>query len=435
MSETNNQNDVNISSSQSHSSSSGSSHSSHHHHHHRRRKKNTTRIIVVSVLAIILIVVIVAIAAGTNNSSENTPGAQNTSSTTESTKEGTSVYYVGSSKDKNNRYDFATVNDAINEWRSQNNSNQAVIIRNTTTSDKIYRVGAGRTLSNLKEAVAQWNADGQPSATILVDSGTYITTSNPDEGKDPLTILPKNSNQLNIIGEDKNSTIVKSTTGKYIHPAILIKGGNVTVKNITFLADHTTNSSFKYREKDGYNSAYAVHCDGGSISGVVVFENCNMWSWQSCGFGSGTITNSHIVVKGCDIRSFTEGYAVDPNPQFATEAEEEEHAKFVHGSRGAIIYHTYAAANGVSNESFTLMDSYVYAKNCSNTVQVFNRMENGQQYEFKMLTFVNNIFTNDFEFCNNVVVPNGVYLGNNSSGNNVNSVNSKNGEYSLIIEN
>ena len=417
-----------------HSGSSQTVHHHHHHHHHRRKK--TVRNIITIVLLVLLAGIVVTIISGVmfSNNDNTSTKSNNTSSSTKA-NESLKTFYVGSSKDPSGNYDYASVTDAINAWRSNSKASNAIIVRNSVSYEKIYRVGSGRTFTTIKEAVAQWNNDGQPSATILVDCGTYITTSNPSDSQDPLIILPKNTNQLNIIGEDKDGTIVKATTGKYIHPAIMVKGGNVTIKNITFLSDHSTNPSFTYREKDGYNSAYAVHCDGGNISGVIEFDNCNMWSWQSCGIGTGTIFNSHVIIKNCDIRSFTEGYAVDPNKQFANDAEEEEHAKFVHGSRGAIVYHPSSHKDGVSNETFTLINSYVYAKNAANTMRIQYAINDTNKNDFKMVTFINNVFSNDFEFCNSFKIPDGIYLGNTSTGNNLSFLNNTKGAYSLTIEN
>lgn len=419
-------------------SDSGSSnyhHHHHHHHHHSKKKKSKkAKITLITIISIVVVSIIIGVIAGFSSNNENNNSQSSSSSNTENTKDTSKVYYVGSSQDNGKIYDYYSVTDAINAWRSTGNASSAVIIRNTTTPSKIYRVGAGRSLETLIAGIKKWDADGQPSATIIVDSGVYITSSNPSDEKDPLLILPKNTNQLNIIGEDKDSTVIKSTTGNYIHPAIMIKGGNVTVKNITFIADHTSNPNFNYRQKEGYNSAYAVHCDGGEVSGVVEFENCNMWSWQSCGLGCGTIMNSHIIVKNCDIRSFAEGYAVDPSPQFANEKEEEEHAKYIHASRGAIVYHSFTKAESESNESFTLIDSIVYAKNGANTVRITGRKPSDDRNDLQIVTFINNVFSNDFELCNNVVVPNGMYLGSNSTGNNVKTVNSIKGTYSLTIK-
>ena len=417
------------------SKSSSGSHSGHHHHHHhhRKRKRAITNLIVIG-LVVILATVIVSIAL----SNKNLPGSSsNTKSNESSNKNAYSdeldIYYVGNSKDKNNGYTYYSVSEAINAWREDKKSDQAIIIRNTVSTDKIYRVGAGRKFENLKQAIKQWDNDGQPSATIYVDSGVYITESNPDASNYPLVIIPKNTKQLNIIGEDKDTTVVKSTTGKYIHAAFFVKGGNVTVKNITFIADHSTNPKFTYREKDGYNSAYAVHCDGGSVVGVTVFENCNMWSWQSCALGAGTVTDSHIIVRNCDIRSFADGYAVDPYPQQTTDEEKEEHAKYVHGTRGAIIYHTYSKIEAESTESFTLENCSVYMKGGANTVRLLNRSDSSKKYDFKLVTINNCVFKNDFEFCNRVEIPEGMYLGKNSGGNNIVSLNTSTSTYSIEI--
>ncbi|MBQ7579892.1 MAG: hypothetical protein IJU39_01135 [Clostridia bacterium] len=351
-----------------------------------------------------------------------------------------------------------TVRDCFDEWLTDDAPN-SVIYKPAETPAKIYRVGSGRTPSStefttLIGAVAQWVTDGKPCATIFVDSGVYVTQNDPTGAGNPLTVKGS-ENRLTIIGEDKDSTVVKSTTGKYIHPAINIQGGNVTVKNITFIADHSDNPSFAYLDPDresagkAPNSAYAVHCDGGSesdiVSGIIEFENCNMWSYQSCALGCGTVVDGHVIVKSCDIRSFVPGTATDQGSTApdATAQQKEDHAIYYHGTRGAIVYHMSPKTKTVSGqtvtipssrESFTLIDSSVYLKGGTKTVCITNSNETDF---FSLVTFIGNTFWNDVESCNLVSVPTGqtsLQLGGLSGGNNLSSVNSNSGDYSLAIK-
>lgn len=404
-----------------------------HPHHYRRRKRMRINFMMIGLIVfLVLILISIFVFNKTPNvSKNNNTSTQDTFENSATISSSTETYYVAPSKNKKIDYEYSTVREALHAWYSDKSVNEAIIVRTPDASVKVYRVGSGRQFTNIKQAVKQWNDDGQPSATIYVDSGVYITTSDPASAKDPLQIVPRTTNHLYIIGEDKDSTIVKSTTGKYIHPAIMVKGGNVTVKNFTFIADHSTNPDFKYREKEGYNSAYAVHSDGGLVSGVVEFDNCNMFSWQSCGLGAGTIEDSHIIVKNCDIRSFTEGYSVDPFQQFSNVTEEEEHAKYVHGVRGAITYHPYAAAKDESIESFTLINSFVYMKAGYCTVRILN---NDNKPEFKLCTFIDNNFSNGYKLNNKITIEDGIHLGKNSSGNNINSINKSNSSFSFEIK-
>ncbi|MBQ7580505.1 MAG: hypothetical protein IJU39_04260, partial [Clostridia bacterium] len=165
-------------------------------------------------------------------------------------------------------YPYCDVKDAMDQWKNDGYPD-ARIYKQEQVPKVIYHVGNGQEYSDLISAVKRWIADEKPCATIYVDKGEYITQNDPAGSNNPL-LIRGSANRLTIIGEDKESTIVRSTTGEYVHPAINIQGGNVTVKNITFVADHTSNPNFSYLDyAKSLNSAYAVHCDGGAKSGVV----------------------------------------------------------------------------------------------------------------------------------------------------------------------
>lgn len=336
--------------------------------------------------------------------------------------------------------ELTTVSEAVDEWITDGYP-RAIVYKHTSPATSIYRVGSGRTPStteftNLIDAVAQWVSDSKPCATIFVDSGVYVTSSDPSGTENALTIMG-GENRLTIIGENRDSTIIKSTTGRYVQPPINVQGGNVTIKNMTFIADHSSNMGFTYREKSSYNSAYAVHCDGGSVTGVttggvIEFENCNMWSWQSCGLGSGTCENSHLIVKNCDIRSYVPGTATDEGSiaPGATDEQIEAHAIYVHGSRGAIVYHPSSAVN-TSNESFELINSRVYLKGGTKTAKITCGNENNG---YRMVTFVDNTFWNDIESCNTVPLSEHHHLNTLSNGNNLDNLNSGSNDNYLIVE-
>lgn len=344
------------------------------------------------------------------------------------------TYYASSSEFKVIGYKNAppTVSRCINQWDAVEKPN-SLIIEHSETPTHYYRVGANRTYPNLITAVAAWVADEKPCAVIYVDNGTYITSSDPTGSNNALTIVG-GVNNLTIVGEDTDSTIVKSTTGKYIQPPIYIVGGNVIIKNITFIADHTDNSGFKYFDPDRAaqgktpNSAYAVHCDTGTIPGVIKFENCKMWSWQSCGLGCGTVKNGHIIVENCDIRSFVPGAlsysgAIPP----VTDEDKEQYALYEHGARGALVYHP-SSTTDYSTESFTLINSYIYLLSGRYTAKISSGSN-----KYVLLTFVDNLFYNEAEDYNRVNLSLG-YLNSLSVGNNIDVLNSNNINHYLYIE-
>jgi len=276
----------------------------------------------------------------------------------------------------NDSYDYTTANvikesvlpDALNNILEQAENGKVLSDNNFTDADKAkvdsiinestiftgviknYFIGEGFTYSDPVSAWNQWVTDGKPKAVFYISKGTYNVMSNPASSS-YTPFLFEDAN-VQIIGEDVDSTVIKSTTGKYIHSPIFIRSGNVTVKNITFIANHEDNPDFDYSQATtglSGNAAYAMHIDGGSVGGAVVVENCRAWSWQSCGLGLGTIKNSSITITNCDVRSFT-----DPESAYADAR--------VALSRGALVYHTFSA-DDTGEELFALINSFVYSKN------------------------------------------------------------------------
>lgn len=342
-------------------------------------------------------------------------------------------------------YGIETVSNAIDKWNTDGKPN-AIIYKEYTRPTQTYRVGSTRTYTTLISAIEQWKEDEKPTATIYVDSGTYISISDPNAEYLSGVHIVGAANRLTIIGEDRDSTVVMSTTGKYIHPAINIWGGNITIKNMTFIANHSDNANFVYLDPDRQaqgkspNSAYAVHCDGGSesgvIGGVIEFENCNMWSWQSQGLGCGTVPNGQLIVKDCDIRSY-----VDAPTTYSGSSDTEEYAKYTHGSRGGIIYHT-STSTSKSHEGFTMINSRVFIEGGGAVMHIRNESP-AQKSGVKMITLINNTFWNNQTNYNRVIMYDtavsydslsGATFNKLSNGNNIEILNNLGTQYSLKIE-
>lgn len=205
---------------------------------------------------------------------------------------------------------------------------------------QVYKVGTGQLYPTISDAISQWENDNYPNATIFIGNGIY---------KESITVEGKT---IRFIGESRDGTIVHTTSGNYTDPPFNIRHGNVTLKNMTIIADHTENPDFDYETGQGLK-AYGVHIDGGSVGGVVTVENCTVMSFQAPALGTGTIPNSKIRVIDCDCYCFTD-YTADSSSHQAYQL-----------GLGCILWHS--SNSGVypdrGDESFELVNVKAYMKN------------------------------------------------------------------------
>ena len=117
---------------------------------------------------------------------------------------------------------------------------------------------------------------------------------------------------ISFVGEDKDFVIWKTTTGYYENAPLTI-GGNVLIKNITFIANTEDNPSYSYTSYvSGTDSgaSYALHIDDTTSTGRVRVENCNVISYVNSAIGSGTRQNQEIELVNCYVATFTNESAI-----------------------------------------------------------------------------------------------------------------------------
>lgn len=204
----------------------------------------------------------------------------------------------------------------------------------------IYHVGVAQEFQTIASALEKWAEDNYPVATVFIDNGVY-KESNTVEGK-----------TIQFIGESKEGTIIHTTSGNYTDPAFNIRHGNVVLKNMTLIADHSENPDFDY-EVAPTLKAYGVHIDGGNVGGIVTLENCIIMSFQAPAVGTGTIPDSKIRLIDCDCYCFTD-YTSDSSSNQAYQL-----------SLGCILWHTsnptvYPVRG---DESFELVNVRAYMEN------------------------------------------------------------------------
>lgn len=223
-----------------------------------------------------------------------------------------------------------------------------------------YFVGKDKTYTTINAALTAWTADGKPDAVVYVSNGEYNEV-----------VFVEDSN-ISFIGESREGTVLRTTSGVYNDAPFRIHHGNVTVANMTVIADHS-DDPFMVLDPDTLYG-YAFHIDGGNVGGLVHIKNCTAISYQAPAFGMGTIPGSTIMIEDCDAFCYT--------PAAATKT----------ANNDCILCHLadpgiYPAAD---DEALTLINVNVYAK------------ENPQNIIFKssgstkklQLTAIGNILVN-----------------------------------------
>ncbi len=158
-----------------------------------------------------------------------------------------------------------------------------------------YHVGPSRTYTTINAALTAWEAAEKPPAVVYVDNGEYNE------------VVYVEDSTISFIGESREGTILRTTSGNYNDAPFRIHHGNVYIANFTVIADHSDTPSMVLDSDTLYG--YAFHIDGGSVGGLVHVYNCTAISYQAPAFGMGTIPGSKIRIENTDAYCYTPGTA------------------------------------------------------------------------------------------------------------------------------
>ena len=223
--------------------------------------------------------------------------------------------------------------------------------------------------------------------TIFVHQGEY---------KEVIKLTEK---KLTLIGDDKNNTIIRDDSGLYVNSPLLINGGNLKFKNITFLATHDDVVS-----NVEANGSYGVHVDRSETEGTtynpskIEFENCIMISHQNSAFGCGTENDQHIILNKCDLYTYTD----------VANGSSENSLK-----NGALLYHTSLV--NYDNQKLSLINCNIYGKN-SYAMRYRNITPNFSGSELEVVNC--NFYSEVYDGSKSVLIENTLLLSKNSYGNN-----------------
>lgn len=132
--------------------------------------------------------------------------------------------------------------------------------------EKTYYVGQDKDFKTIGAALAYWQfVDNFAPAVVYISNGTYTfnaddymydpKTYNPESTEEKKTYLPEgyspvlfvdSGKNISFIGESREGVILRTTTGDYINAPIFIRHGNVQIKNMTVIADHSEKENFSY---------------------------------------------------------------------------------------------------------------------------------------------------------------------------------------------
>lgn len=170
---------------------------------------------------------------------------------------------------------FSELNNEINSIKLSLND-----FKNFYGYNYIVDINGNGDFTSISECVNHANNNEK----IFIKNGSYNNE-----------IIACNSKKLTLVGESKKNVIIKNTTGSYASAPISASQGNF--KNMTVIAGS--------RDIDTNNGGYAVHIDNNNLqNNEIIFENCNLYSYNNAGVGIGMRPNCDIIFKECNIISF-----------------------------------------------------------------------------------------------------------------------------------
>ena len=190
---------------------------------------------------------------------------------------------------------------------------------------------------------------------IIIDDGVYFESLNLYD-----------VNNINLIGVNKNTCIIKNANANY-YKAPLSTNGAGYFANLSFI-------STSEHDEEAELTSYAMHYEGDSTGGICEFHNCYIYSDNNSAVGIGMRKNEILIFNQCEISK------ADTKPYPA----------------GAFYCHS-SQFNGHSNQHIIVKDCIITSQSGaflsiddSNTIDGIGEMGNtGGEMD---ITFINNNF-------------------------------------------
>ena len=190
---------------------------------------------------------------------------------------------------------------------------------------------------------------------IIIDDGVYFESLNLYD-----------VNNINLIGVNKNTCVIKNANANYYKPPLATNGAGYFA-NLSFI-------STSEQDEDAELTSYAMHYEGDSAGGICEFHNCYFHSDNNSAVGIGMRKNETLIFNQCEITK------ADTKPYPA----------------GAFYCHS-SQFNGHSNQHIIVKDCIITSQSGaflsiddSNTIPDIGEMGNtGGEMD---ITFINNNF-------------------------------------------
>lgn len=117
---------------------------------------------------------------------------------------------------------------------------------------------------------------------IIIDDGVYFESLNLYD-----------VNNINLIGVNKNTCVIKNANANY-YKAPLATNGAGYFANLSFI-------STSEQDEDAELTSYAMHYEGDSAGGICEFHNCYFHSDNNSAVGIGMRKNETLIFNQCEI--------------------------------------------------------------------------------------------------------------------------------------
>lgn len=220
-----------------------------------------------------------------------------------------------------------------------------------------------------------WDSDDRYTILIMPSDTPYKRFSTIRHLNDDLVFSNVKPKKISIIGVDKTSCIVKSSSGDYQSPPaeILIDG---SIKNLTFIMDHSEQSP------TATEGGYCIHMDCRTLNDVgcrTIINNCHFEDNTAPCLGIGLHENEEFIFENCTFKT-TADRNYQPHDGYS-----------VTYALGCFFAHTSTKAN-VNNQKLTLRNCFGTAVDGSRSITVSAVGDYDPETSEFELTLINNVF-------------------------------------------
>ena len=248
--------------------------------------------------------------------------------------------------------------------------------------------------TSIKEAVKNANDSKNNPITILIYPGIY------DE------VIESRNRYISFVGVNRDTCIIRDTSGKYANSPMLISGGEWLLQNLTFIANGDNAGGWVPTWENFDFPSYAIHIDGGG-AGKGNIINCVAYSECLNAIGMGLHSNETVSIENSIIERNT------TNNNYLSEYYQ-----------GALACHSTTDRSTVEENENLIVKNCDIISNTDKAVQLFSyTLGSPWKFTFELNTLEANGKVSDTVYLRRGTEISGGGLGIRSHGNNDNILN------------